>query len=120
MTRSAPIRDIRTSKPYQLYRFSVPPTSHFIEQRNIAFIGAHLALNATTVAQAQTLWITAFFQDELPHLKHAEIDLQGVQYQTILQSEHCRLRHPPDGGGAGERCPDLIFDGLLYIDLLLR
>ncbi|KAJ9611227.1 hypothetical protein H2200_004410 [Cladophialophora chaetospira] len=115
-----PTRDTRISKPYRLYRFMVPPAKRFLERRNIAFIGAHLALNATTVAQAQALWITAFFQNEISHLKPREIDVQGVQYQTILQSEYCRLRHPPDGGGAGERCPDLIFDGLLYTDLLLR
>jgi hypothetical protein len=120
---SAPIvstRDGKASTPYRLYRFMVPPSPKLLEVRNVAFIGAHLALNAITVAQAQALWITAFFEDEIPHLKRSKLDVKDIHYRTILQSEYCRLRHPPDGGGAGERCPDLIFDGLLYIDLLLR
>ncbi|KIW89296.1 uncharacterized protein Z519_10149 [Cladophialophora bantiana CBS 173.52] len=107
-------------RPYRLYRFMIPPAKAFLDQRNIAFIGAHLALNATTVAQAQALWITAFFQREIPKLKPSSITYQDIEYQTILQSEYCRLRHPPAGGGAGERCPDLVFDGLLYTDLLLQ
>ncbi|ETI25107.1 hypothetical protein G647_04478 [Cladophialophora carrionii CBS 160.54] len=120
---SAPItstRDSKTSTPYRLYRFMVPPTLKYLELRNIAFIGAHLALNAIAVAQAQALWLTAFFEDGIPHLERSKFDVNDIQYRTILQSEYCRLRHPPAGGGAGERCPDLVFDGLLYTDLLLR
>lgn len=119
---SAPVvsvKDSGASQPYRLYRFMVPSAEGFLRRRNIAFTGAHLALNATTVAQAQALWITAFFKHEIPHLKSPEFNVQSVQYQTILQSEYCRLRHPPTGGGSGERCPDLIFDGLLYTDVLL-
>ena len=113
-------RDNRVSSPYRLYRFMVPPGKKFLEKRNIAFIGAHLALNEITVAQAQALWITAFFQGELPDLERSNLNFEAIRYQTVLQSEYCRLRHPPAGGGAGERCPDLLFDGLLYTDLLLR
>ncbi len=113
-------RETKTSKPYRLYRFMVPPAKKFLEQRNIAFIGANLALNATTVAQSQALWITAFFLHEIPNLELSILDVEDIRYQTMLQTEYCRQRHPPDGGGAGERCPDLMFDGLLYTDLLLR
>src|SRR6202012_1065433 len=101
---SAPIistRGSRRSCPYRLYRFMAPPSPKIFEQRNIAFIGAHLALNAITVAQAQALWITAFFQNQIPHLNLPTTNMDDIQYQTILQSEYCRLRHPPEGGGAG-------------------
>ncbi|KIX04984.1 uncharacterized protein Z518_05856 [Rhinocladiella mackenziei CBS 650.93] len=117
---SSTVRATNTSTPIRLYRFMIPSARTFLEQRNLAFIGAHLALNAITVAQAQALWITAFFQNEIPHLDPSTINYSAIQYQTVLHSEYCRLRHPPAGGGAGERCPDLLFDGLLYTDLLLR
>ncbi|OAG39849.1 hypothetical protein AYO21_05915 [Fonsecaea monophora] len=113
-------RETLTHSPYRLYRFMVPSAKPFLDQRNIAFIGAHLALNAITVAQAQALWITAFFQQQIPSLNDSTVNYQDIEYQTILQTEYCRLRHPPSGGGAGEKCPDLAFDGLLYTDLLLR
>ncbi|OAL30539.1 hypothetical protein AYO22_01491 [Fonsecaea multimorphosa] len=112
--------DTLAHAPYRLYRFMVPPAKIFLDHRNIAFIGAHLALNAITVAQAQALWITAFFQHKIPKLNSSTTTHQDIEYQTILQSEYCRWRHPPTGGGAGGRCPDLVFDGLLYTDLLLQ
>lgn len=104
---------------YQLYRFLVPSDPKFLHHRNIAFIGTHLAINAVTVAQAQALWITAFFENKIVHLDASHLDHAQVEYQTLLHNEYCRLRHPPEGGGAGARCPDLCFDGLLYTDLLI-
>ncbi|KAK5047538.1 hypothetical protein LTR84_006635 [Exophiala bonariae] len=109
-----------TRSNYQLYRFLVPSSAKFFKHRNIAFIGSHLALNAITVAQAQALWITAFFNDKVESLRHSNIDHADVEYETILHTEYARLRHPGAGSGAGERCPDLVFDGLLYTDSLLR
>jgi len=105
---------------YELYRFMVPPSQKSFQHRNIAIIGAHLAVNAITVAQAQALWITAYFNDKIDHLSPAQISRREIEYQTILHAEYCRLRHPPAGGGAGHKCPDLVFDGLLYTDLLLQ
>lgn len=119
---AVPVRkdETRGRSNYQLYRLMVPSSEKFINHRNIAFIGAHLALNAITVAQAQALWITAFFTDQIDNLSHSQINHREIEYQTILHSEYARLRHPAAGSGAGERCPDLVFDGLLYTDLLLR
>lgn len=115
-------KDLRTSSRsnYQLYRFLVPSSEKFLRHRNIAFIGAHLALNAITVAQAQALWITAFFNNRIDGLSQRNIIHADVEYETVLHTEYARLRHPAAGSGAGERCPDLVFDGLLYTDLLLR
>ena len=107
-------------KPYQLYRFMVPSEKAFLDHRNIAFIGAHLAVNAVTVAQAQALWITAFFQKKIHHLSPSNIDYENIRYETILHSEYEKIRHPPEAGGSGERCPDLVFDGITYIDLLFK
>lgn len=115
-----PKRCHKSSSPYQLYRFVVPYEKRFLEHRNIAFIGAHLAINAVMVAQAQALWITAFFRGEIQHLKPANINYEAVRYETVLHSQYEKIRHPPEAGGCGTRCPDLVFDGLSYIDLLLN
>jgi hypothetical protein len=109
-----------TSRAYRLYRFLVPCGERFLNLRNIAFIGTHLSVNAIMVAQVQALWITAFFQDEIEYLKSHKIDYEAVQYETILHREYCKIRHPPEAGGAGERCPDLVFDSIPYVDMLLN
>lgn len=103
---------------YVLYRFLVPGSKKFMERKNVAFIGSHLALNAIMIAQLQALWITAFFMDKIPNLEADTIDHGTVDYETVLHNEHTRTRHPHAAGGAGERCPDLAFDCLSYMDLL--
>ena len=108
----------KVSNGYRLYRFLVPPNERIFAQRNIAFIGSHLALNAIMIAQLQALWITAFFMDEIPHLKPTAADYNKIKYETILHNEYSRIRHPHAAGGAGDRCPDLAFDCLSYMDLL--
>ncbi|RVX66613.1 hypothetical protein B0A52_09364 [Exophiala mesophila] len=113
-------RQARSRSSYQLYRFLVPSDPRFLHHRNIAFIGTHLAINAVTVAQAQALWITAFFTSPSPSLSLSRLDPARVDYDTLLHNEYCRLRHPHAGGGAGDRCPDLCFDGLMYTDLLIH
>ncbi|UPL02775.1 hypothetical protein LCI18_013709 [Fusarium solani-melongenae] len=114
----APTSPGKTSSGYQLYRFLVPSDEKLLRQRNIAFIGSHLALNATMIAQLQALWVTAFFVDELPHLTVDTFDHNKVRYETILHNEYSAIRHPHEAGGAGARCPDLAFDCLSYMDLL--
>ncbi|UNI24560.1 hypothetical protein JDV02_010295 [Purpureocillium takamizusanense] len=108
-----------TGSPYRLYRFLIPLDERSLQHRNIAFIGSHLALNATMIAQIQALWVTAFFMNEIDHLKPKVIDQKEVRYSAFLHSEYGRIRHPHIAGGAGERCPDLAFDCLPYMDLLL-
>ncbi|KAM0812168.1 hypothetical protein AB5N19_14485 [Seiridium cardinale] len=103
---------------FYLYRFMVPSNERLFYQRNIAFIGAHIALHATMIAQLQALWITAFFTNELADLKPETLDNVRINYETVLHNEYTRVRHPHCAGGAGERCPDLAFDCLAYMDLL--
>lgn len=103
---------------YQLYRFVVPSTAECLARRNVAFVGAHLALHAVMIAQLQALWVTAFFMNEMPHLQWESADLGKIYYETVLHNEYTRIRHPHVAGGVGERCPDLTFDCLPYMDLL--
>lgn len=105
---------------YELYRFLVPCGRRFIEQRNLAFIGAHSSIHAAMVAQVQALWITAFFHGRLHHLDLPQIDFQRIKYESILHSLYGEIRRPRITGGAGRRYPDLVFDSLPYIDAVLR
>ena len=108
--------------PYRLYRFVVPCDREFIQMRNLAVIGAHITLHTTMVAQAQALWITAFFDGKVPELATAvgfEPDYAAIQRETFYHTEYQRVRRPKETGGMGDRCPDLVFDSLPYVDLLL-
>ncbi|KAI1122849.1 FAD/NAD(P)-binding domain-containing protein [Nemania abortiva] len=102
--------------PYQLYRFLVPPSPRFLRLRNIAFIGMHRSIHAVIVAQAQALWITAFFDRRLL----VELEPGVVYHETIWHAEYERLRRPRESGGSGASFPDLVFDSIPYTDLLLE
>lgn len=97
----------REQEPYQLYRFMVPPT--FIESRDIAFAGSLLTISTAMNAQIQALWITAFFGNEV------QID-SDPKYMSVLHSRFMKWRAP---SGFGDCFPDMVFDALSYMDMLL-
>lgn len=106
--------------PYALYRYLVPFDAMFMRLRNFAFLGYDLSVHATMVAQAQALWITAFFNDKIGHLSQSNIDYDRIKYETALHVEYGRLRRPRSAGGHGARFPDMVFESIPYIDMLLR
>ena len=122
-TANAPVvqghKSQNPTSPYQLYRMVVPSQPIFLENENIAFIGLHSSIHAVLVAQAQALWITAFFQDKVDHLSSSNIDFRAVKYNSILESVYRRLRRPKESGGAAGKYPDLVWDSLPYVDTLL-
>jgi cation diffusion facilitator CzcD-associated flavoprotein CzcO len=103
-----------------LYRFMVPCERRVLENRNLAFIGAHSSIHAVVVAQAQALWITAFFLGRLDHLTASRLDLEAITYDTILHGVYGTMRRPRECGGAAEKYPDLVFDSIPYVDCLLK
>lgn len=107
----------RTSK---FYRLSIPWRPEFLRQRNIAFIGAHSSIHAVTVAQAQALWITAFFQGKIKHLDPTSADYDEIRYEATFENVYTRMRRPHDLGGSGGKYADLVFDSIPYVDRLLR
>ncbi|KAK4153328.1 hypothetical protein C8A00DRAFT_43752 [Chaetomidium leptoderma] len=118
LVRRQPGGEVDVQTPYRLYRFLVPPSPRFLEKRNLAFIGAHRSVHAVVVAQCQALWITAFFQDRLPSLR--SLDPETARYETFWHTEYERLRRPRQSGGSGARFPDLVFDSIPYVDMLLE
>lgn len=105
---------------YQLYRMVIPSQPVFVEKNNLAFIGLHSSVHAVLVAQAQALWITAFFDNKIRHLNPPHINIKAVQYSSILEGIYGRFRRPKECGGAAGKYPDLVFDTLPYVDTLLR
>ena len=105
---------------YQLYRMVVPSQTVCLQNKNIAFIGLHSSIHAVLVAQAQALWITAFFEDKVEHLSPFNIDFKAVKFNSILENVYGRMRRPKESGGAAGKYPDLVWDSLPYVDTLLR
>lgn len=106
---------------FQLYRFMVPPA--FINDRSIAFTGMMLSVHTAIAVQAQALWVTAYLSGQLPRTETpsekgpATFDEDKVRWMAILHNRFGKWRYP---GGFGKRFPDIVFDGVPYIDMLLR
>lgn len=100
------------SDPFRLYRFMVPPA--YIENRNIAFAGMVSSVSTATAANAQALWISAFFDNKLDHIAATE---EEVTHEVMLHTQWGKWRYPT---GYGASLPDFVFDALPYIDLLLK
>ncbi|KAJ9149112.1 FAD/NAD(P)-binding domain-containing protein [Pleurostoma richardsiae] len=113
--------------PYTLFRFIVPPSSRFLQTRDIAFSGILMNFSVPLVMHAQSLWITAFFDGELPasvipplastsDSEEQAVALERLRYETVLYSRFGKWRYP---AGHGTQFPDFVFDALPYLDLLL-
>ncbi|KAN0067662.1 hypothetical protein V8E54_014227 [Elaphomyces granulatus] len=118
--------------PIRLIRFMVPLST--FKERSIVFLGTTLSINIALISQLQALWATAYFDDKLvnplmhvrrgsieddnidrkPIKKSADLDLK---WETALQTQFGKWRCP---GGLGKRNPDFVFDGVPYMDLLLK
>jgi hypothetical protein len=101
-----------------LYRFIVPPSRTFLENRNLAVIGGHISIHTVMLAQAQALWITAFFHGRVASTATANVD--AVRQEALVFSEYERIRRPREAGGCGRRFPDLVFDSFPYMNMLLE
>ncbi|KAJ9610655.1 hypothetical protein H2200_005432 [Cladophialophora chaetospira] len=107
-------------EPYRLYRFMVPPA--FYIERSIAFAGIVQSISTVYIAQAQALWMAAYFDGyNAPALTKFDGDekklVDHITWQTMLHTQYGKWRCP---GGYGSRFPDFVYDGLPYMDLLLK
>jgi hypothetical protein len=94
--------------PYRLYRFMIPPST--TNTRDIAFAGYMMSISISTAAQAQALWIAAYFDNQIPLP-------EDIEYQSILQSRFGKWGCP---SGFGAKWPDLAFNTLPYQTMLLQ
>ncbi|KAL8698726.1 MAG: hypothetical protein Q9201_006410 [Fulgogasparrea decipioides] len=127
-------------QPFQLYRFMVPPA--YINDRSIGYTGMMLSLHTSICAQAQALWLTAYFGGDLPRSAFSvsdrtlslpngtskpttsakpasprPFDQESITWQATLHSRFGHWRYP---AGHGKRFPDVAFDAIPYVDMLLR
>ena len=112
---------VAPEEPYRLFRFTVPPK--LFAAHNIAFAGALHNVTTCLVAQAQALWITAYFDNELDNLRAPSGDtehskfLRELEYETYLHTQFSKRRTPL---AFGSRHPDFSTDSLAFVDLLLK
>ena len=125
-TSNAPILSLdhkKTQAPVPsscLYRFMVPWQSDALERHNLAFIGCHSSIHAVVVAQAQALWIVAYFDNKVDHLTDRRRDDAAIRYDAILHGIYGAVRRPRECGGAADKHPDLVFDSIAYVDCLMN
>jgi hypothetical protein len=89
----------------------VPPA--LLQDRSIAFSGAVYCLGTFPLAYIQSLWIAAYFSASLPITQSP----QKVLQDTYRHTQYCVMR---SAGGYGRVAPDIVFDSLPYVDMLLR
>lgn len=98
---------------FNLYRFMIPTST--TSTRDIAFMGALSPISITLVAQAQAVWISAYFgRDSL--LSSTFANTPKMEKETLLHNRFGKWRYP---AGFGARFPDFVFDTIPYVDLLL-
>ncbi|KAK2034193.1 FAD/NAD(P)-binding domain-containing protein [Colletotrichum zoysiae] len=108
-----------TLTPYVLHRFVVPPSRKLLAQRDIAFAGVLMNFSVAMISHVQSLWIDAYFHDQIPAVREATADpkaLQKLRHETALHSRFCKWRYP---AGHGDKFPDFVFDAVPYIDQLV-
>ncbi|KAL3456974.1 hypothetical protein BJX64DRAFT_296257 [Aspergillus heterothallicus] len=99
-----------------LYRDILPVEERYLQSRSLAFIGMSVSIHAVLVAQAQALWITAFFSDELDNCRAGQMDRERLRSRAILDRVYGQVRRPRETGGLAGRHADLVFDSLSYVD----
>lgn len=99
-------------EPLRLYRFIVPSTH--ISARSIAFAGAVSSINTAVCATAQGHWIAAYLSGRLDRAPGTAKD---VEEEIMLHTQWGKWRYPC---GYGASLPDFVFEGLPYVDMLLR
>ncbi|KAI9148309.1 dimethylaniline monooxygenase (N-oxide forming) [Paramyrothecium foliicola] len=102
----------KDSDPLRLYRFIVPSGNVF--SRNIAWAGAVSTVSTALCATIQGHWIAAYLSNRLDRLPSTKDEIVG---EIMLHTQWGKWRYPC---GYGATLPDFVFEGLPYIDMLLR
>ncbi|KAF9698564.1 hypothetical protein EKO04_003509 [Ascochyta lentis] len=98
--------------PLRYYRFMVPST--MVAKRNFAFAGMISSVSTSVCANAQGLWITAYFDGRLE--RQAEIQ-EDIVDGIMAHTQWGKWRYPC---GYGASLPDLVFESIPYVDMLLK
>lgn len=102
----------KASGPLRYYRFMVP--SSMLAKRNFAFAGMISSVSTAICASTQCLWITAYFDGRLE--REAETQ-DAVTREIMMHTQWGKWRFPC---GYGASLPDFVFEGIPYVDMLLK
>jgi cation diffusion facilitator CzcD-associated flavoprotein CzcO len=102
----------KTAEPLRLYRFMVP--SAFVFERTLAFAGAISSVSTSSCATVQGHWIAAYLANGLDRMPSSR---QEITDEIMLHTQWGRWRYPC---GYGASLPDFVFEGVPYMDMLLR
>ncbi|KAH8655849.1 putative dimethylaniline monooxygenase [Xylariales sp. PMI_506] len=101
-----------TGEPLRYYRFIVPPA--FVSAHNLAFSGMVSTVSTAICAASQGLWISAYFDGKLEREAKSQEELTQ---EVMMHTQWGKWRYPC---GYGAALPDFVFEGIPYVDMLLR
>lgn len=102
----------KEANPLRYYRFIVPST--MVNTRNLAFAGMISTVSTAMCATIQGHWIAAFLGGKLDRLPTSEEDITG---EIMLHSQWGKWRYPC---GYGADLPDMVLEGLPYVNMLMK
>ncbi|KAF1357220.1 FAD/NAD(P)-binding domain-containing protein [Lizonia empirigonia] len=102
----------KAAEPLRYYRFMVP--SAMIKKRNFAFAGMISSVSTAICASTQGLWITAFFDGKLEREAKSQDE---ITREIMMHTQWGKWRYPC---GYGASLPDFVFEGIPYVDMLLK
>ncbi|KAH7229924.1 putative dimethylaniline monooxygenase [Fusarium oxysporum] len=100
------------AEPLRNYRFIVPPA--FLGKRNIAFAGMISSVTTAVCASMQGVWISAYFDNKLVRESKSQEDITN---EVMMHTQWGKWRYP---AGYGASLPDFVFEGVPYVDMLLK
>lgn len=100
------------AEPLRYYRFMVPST--MVANRNLAYAGMISSVSTAICASTQGLWITAFFDGKLEREAQSQED---ITREIMMHTQWGKWRYPC---GYGASLPDFVFEGIPYVDMLLK
>lgn len=102
----------KETDPLRYYRFIVPST--MLESKNLAFAGMVSTVSTAVCAAVQAAWISAFLDGKLDRIAETP---EEVTQEIMLHTQWGKWRYPC---GYGASLPDFVFEGLPYVNMLMR
>ncbi|KAF8247350.1 FAD/NAD(P)-binding domain-containing protein [Wilcoxina mikolae CBS 423.85] len=97
----------RTKTQSRLYRLTAPLNSN----RSIAFVGTMHTSGTAIISEIQALWAVAYLEDKLHLPPIEEMRTEVAEANAWFRKRYLNL---------GEKCPNITFEYVAYVDLLLR
>ncbi|KAG7065405.1 hypothetical protein JMJ76_0007705 [Colletotrichum scovillei] len=102
----------KEANPLRYYRFMVPST--MVGSRDLAFAGMISTVSTSVCATIQGHWIAAFLGGQLDRLPTSD---QEITDEIMLHTQWGKWRYPC---GYGADLPDFVFEGLPYVNMLMK